>query len=40
MTEIRIESWNELTEALYEQSWKESIGRYRSSFAYRGMQNA
>lgn len=40
MTDIRIESWSELTEALYEKSWKESIGRYRSSYAYRGMQNA
>ena len=40
MADIRIDSWSELTEALYDQSWKESIERFRSSYAYRGMQNA
>lgn len=37
MNEIRVTSWNELHERLYEGSWRESLGRFRSSFAFRGM---
>ena len=40
MNEIRVRSWTELLDQLYLDSWKESIGRYRSSFAYRGVPTA
>lgn len=36
MREIRVESWPELHERLFEDSWRESLGRHRSNFAYRG----
>ena len=36
MEDILVTSWNELNERLYEESWKESLGRYRSNFAFRG----
>jgi hypothetical protein len=38
--EIRIESWAELQERLFEDSWQEEIGRFRSRFAYRGRNDA
>jgi hypothetical protein len=31
-------SWNELTERLYADSWRPGLGRFRSPFAFRGMQ--
>jgi len=34
--EIRVESWAELHERLFEDSWQERLGRHRSNFAYRG----
>ncbi|HSE97940.1 MAG TPA: FRG domain-containing protein [Blastocatellia bacterium] len=37
MDDIRVSGWNELTELLYEDSWKEPLGRFRSNFAFRGM---
>jgi hypothetical protein len=37
---IRISSWNELNDHLYAGSWKEPLGRFRSTFAFRGMQDA
>src|SRR5947209_7571565 len=37
MVDIRISSWTELNECLYEGSWLESLGRFRSQFAFRGM---
>lgn len=40
MPDIHVESWNELNERLYEGSWQEGLGRFRSSFAFRGMANA
>ena len=36
MEEVRVESWSELREQLYEGSWHEELGRHRSDFAYRG----
>ncbi len=36
MQEIRVSSWGELHERLYEGSWQEELGRFRSDFAYRG----
>jgi hypothetical protein len=40
MDELRVSSWAELHERLYEGSWQDAIGRYRSPFAYRGMARA
>ena len=40
MSAIRVSSWNELNERLYDESWKEPLGRFRSDFAFRGMPNA
>jgi hypothetical protein len=34
--EVRVESWIELQEKLFEESWQESLGRFRSNFAFRG----
>jgi hypothetical protein len=33
---MRAESWAQLTQLLYEDSWAESLGLYRSRFAFRG----
>ncbi len=38
--DIRVTSWNELNERLYEESWQEPLGRFRSDFAFRGMPDA
>ena len=35
MNEIRIHSWNELQEALFEDAWNPDIERYRSRNAFR-----
>jgi hypothetical protein len=40
VNEVRIQSWNELQEQLYAGSWQERIGRFRPSFAFRGIANA
>lgn len=40
MNVARVETWSQLNEALYEGSWKEPLGRFRSNFAFRGMTNA
>ncbi len=36
---IRVESWNELQEWLFEDSWKPSLKRFRSNYAFRGCGN-
>jgi hypothetical protein len=38
--EIRVESWAELHERLFEDAWQEELGRYRSNFAFRGRSDA
>lgn len=38
--EIRVESWGELQERLFDDSWQEAIGRFRSGFAFRGRNDA
>lgn len=38
--DIVVQSWAELMERLYEESWNEHLGRFRSNFAFRGMQDA
>ncbi|MBI4491847.1 MAG: FRG domain-containing protein [Chloroflexi bacterium] len=40
MDDIRVASWNELNERLYEGSWNPSLRRFRSSFAFRGLSKA
>ena len=40
MIEIVPQSWSELLDRLYEESWNERLGRFRSNFAYRGMESA
>ena len=37
MDEVRVSSWPELTERLYAESWQEGLGRFRSDFAFRGV---
>ena len=37
MNEIIVESWNDLQDRLFENSWNESIKRYRSPYAFRGL---
>src|SRR5262245_45879497 len=38
MSEIQVSSWAELGEALYADSWQEPLGRFRSNFAFRGLE--
>src|SRR5207244_3407081 len=40
MAEIRVSSWIELQEQLYEGSWHEPLGRFRADVAFRGMSRA
>lgn len=35
--ETRVESWNDLTEQLYEGSWRPELGRFRTQSAFRGL---
>jgi hypothetical protein len=35
--DFRVESWCELCERLYENSWQEELMRFRSNFAFRGL---
>ncbi|MFN2385170.1 MAG: FRG domain-containing protein [Thermoanaerobaculia bacterium] len=37
--EVRVRTWAQLNEELYAGSWRNPIGRYRSRFAFRGMQD-
>lgn len=37
--DIRVNNWEELQTALFQHSYDERIGRFRSSFIYRGMWN-
>jgi hypothetical protein len=38
--DVRVRSWNELNDRLYEGSWQEPLRRFRSNLAFRGMANA
>jgi hypothetical protein len=38
--EVRVESWPELQERLFADSWQEALGRFRSNFAFRGGRDA
>jgi hypothetical protein len=37
VNEIRVSSWNELNDCLFEDAWDEQLGRFRATVAYRGM---
>lgn len=37
MEDIRVSSWYELNERLYENLWNERLGRFRSNFAFLGV---
>ena len=37
MSDLRVTSWLELQERLFEHSWQEGISRFRSNFVYRGV---
>ena len=37
MTETRVESWLELQECLFADSWRSELGRHRSDFVFRGL---
>jgi hypothetical protein len=36
VADLHVESWNELHEALFADSWREDISRHRSPFVFRG----
>lgn len=40
MPDIRAETWAELQDHLYAESWQEHLGRFRSDYAFRGMADA
>ena len=38
--EVRVSSWLDLHERLFEDAWNEELGRFRSDFAFRGQTDA
>jgi hypothetical protein len=40
MADIHVSSFNQLTDELYADAWKPPLGRFRSNFAFRGMDGA
>ena len=40
MADITVTTWNELTDRLYADSWREEIRRFRSNYAFRGMSDS
>ena len=38
MSDIRVQSWIELQEALFESSYQDALSRFRSNFVFRGVQ--
>jgi hypothetical protein len=40
VNEITVSGWNELNDLVYESSWREGLGRFRSTYAFRGAQDA
>ena len=37
MPDLRVSTWAELQEAVFAESWRDSISRFRSSFVFRGV---
>lgn len=40
MAEIRIKSWNDLQDELFQDSWSPDLGRFRSRYAFRGLSDS
>lgn len=40
MSEIRVNSWNDLQEAIFAESWRLQLRRHRSPYAFRGLADA
>ena len=40
MTDVRVTSWQQLGDELFAESWRPALGRFRSNFAFRGMNRA
>jgi hypothetical protein len=40
MLDVRVTSWSQLGDELFAESWKPPLGRFRSNFAFRGMNRA
>ncbi len=40
LNEIRVNSWNELQDILFEHWYNEKLGRYRAPYAYRGLSDS
>jgi hypothetical protein len=40
VSDVRVSSWSELMDRLYDRSWQEPLGRFRANSAYRGMSDA
>ncbi len=40
MDEVRVGSWDELQGELFRDAWQESLGHFRSNYAFRGMPDA
>ncbi len=40
MADVRVTSWNDLQERLYEGAWQEPLGRFRSSQVFHGLGSA
>lgn len=38
--EIKVDSWNQLQDELFSDSWNQDIGRYRSRYAFRGLSDS
>lgn len=37
MRDVVVNSWNELNNCLFDNSWQESLGRFRSKYVFRGV---
>jgi hypothetical protein len=37
MKELRVNTWNQLQDRLFEDSWNPELGRFRSRYAFRGL---
>lgn len=40
MNEVRVDSWTELQDQLFKDSWNPELGRFRSRYAFRGLSDA
>ena len=38
--DVIVDSWNQLLDEVYYDSWKPEMGRYRSDYAFRGLSDS